>query len=260
MKKFWKALKRYKSYIIYATKANLKSEVAGSYLNWLWWILDPLLFMLVYSFVALIVFGKGEPFFPIFVFIGLNAWNFFSKSVNKSVKMIRSYKGTISKVYIPKYVLILIVIMENLFKMAVAFLLVLIMLPIYRVPISWHVVNVIPIFFTIVVFTFGCCSLMLHAGVYVADLANIVTVVLRLIFYMSGIFYSITRRVGEPYGSYLLNVNPMAFIINGLRDSLLYNQTVNYGVLLFFFAIGCILSMIGVWIIDKHENSYVKVI
>lgn len=93
MKKFWKDLQWYKGYITYATKANLKAEVAGSYLNWLWWILDPLLFMLVYSFVALIVFGKGEPYFPIFVFIGLNSWKFFSRSVSKSVKMIRSQIG-----------------------------------------------------------------------------------------------------------------------------------------------------------------------
>ncbi len=260
MKKFWKDLIRYRSYIIYATKANLKSEVAGSYLNWLWWILDPLLFMLVYSFVALIVFGKGEPYFPIFVFIGLNAWNFFNKSINKSVKMVRSYKGTISKVYIPKYILIMIAIMQNLFKMAVAFTLVFIMMPIYRVPLSWYVLNVAPIFFTMFVFTFGCCTIMLHAGVYVADLSNIIAVVLRLIFYMSGIFYNITKRVEEPYGSYLLNFNPMAFLINGLRNSLLYSQGVSYRMLLVIFLIGCVLAVIGIRLIDRHENSYVKVI
>lgn len=234
--------------------------MAGSYLNWLWWILDPLLFMLVYSFVALIVFGKGEPYFPVFVFIGLNSWNFFNKSVNRSVKIIRTYKGTISKVYIPKYVLILIAMMENLFKMAVAFVWVLVMLPIYRVPVSWHMVNAIPIFLTMAVFTFGCSSIMLHAGVYIADLSNIITVLLRLVFYMSGIFYSISNRVEEPYGTYLLNLNPMAFLINGLRESLLYNHMVNYGMLSVIFLIGCILSVIGIKTIDKHENSYVKVI
>ena len=73
MKKFFHNLYRYKDYAVYSAVASLKAEVNGSFLNWLWWILDPLLLMLVYSFVALIVFGKGEPFFPIFVFIGLNA-------------------------------------------------------------------------------------------------------------------------------------------------------------------------------------------
>lgn len=260
MRKFYNDLKQYKSYVLYATKANLKAEVANSYLNWLWWILDPLLFMLVYSFVALIVFGKGEPYFPVFVFIGLNAWNFFSKTINKSVKMIRNYKGTISKVYIPKYILVLIAIMGNLFKMAVAFTLVFIMIPIYRVPLSWNVINIIPIFITTIVFTFGCSCIVLHAGVYLADLSNIIAVVLRLIFYMSGIFYRISNRVAEPYSSYLLHLNPMAFLIDGLRESLLYSGTVDYGLLGIFFAIGCILSVIGIKTIIKHENNYVKVI
>ena len=260
MRKFWNDLKKYNNYILYATKANLKAEVAGSYLNWLWWILDPLLFMLVYSFVALIVFGKGEPYFPVFVFIGLNSWNFFNKSVNKSVKLIRSYRGMLSKIYIPKYVLVLITLMENLFKMTVSFVLVAIMLPVYRVPLSWCVVNIIPSFLVMIVFTFGCSCIVLHAGVHFSDLANIITVLLRLIFYMSGIFYSIPRRVGEPYGTYLLHVNPMAFLINALRDSLLYSQMVNYGVLLIFLVIGCILSVIGIKLIIKYENNYVKVI
>ena len=48
MKKFIEDIKKYYKYIIYATRSNLKTEVANSYLNWLWWILDPLCFMLVY--------------------------------------------------------------------------------------------------------------------------------------------------------------------------------------------------------------------
>lgn len=260
MKKFFDDLKLYKNYMFYAAKANLKAEVASSYLNWLWWILDPLLFMLVYSFVALVVFGKGEPYFPIFVFIGLNSWKFFSKSVSKSVKMIRSHKSTISRVYIPKYILILVKMMENLFKMAVAFVLVLIMMPVYRVPPSWCIVQIIPIFFTMAVFTFGCCCLILHAGVYIADLSNVVDVLLRLIFYMSGIFYNIAKRIPEPYGMYMLRVNPMAFMINGLRESLLYGHIVDYRILLAILLAGIVLSCIGVRTIMKHENSYVKVI
>lgn len=260
MKKFITNLKHYKGYMLYAAKASLKAEVAGSYLNWLWWILDPFLFMLVYSFVALIVFGKGEPYFPIFVFIGLNAWNFFSKNINKSVKMVRSYKSTISKVYIPKYVLIIVGMLENLFKMIVAFTLVFIMIPVYKVPLSWRVVNIIPLFLTMFVFTFGCCCLILHAGVYVADLAKFIKVFLRLVFYMSGIFYSIPSRVGEPYASILLNLNPMAYLINALRDSILYSRSIHYSTMAIFFVIGIILSVIGVHTICKHENNYVKVI
>ena len=52
MKRFFKDLKKYKNYILYATWAELKSEIINSYLGWLWLILEPLCFMLIYTFLA----------------------------------------------------------------------------------------------------------------------------------------------------------------------------------------------------------------
>lgn len=77
---------------------------------------------------------------------------------------------------------------------------------------------------------------------------------------MSGIFYNISKRVPEPYGAYMLQINPMAFMIHGLRESLLYVHVINYRILLCILAVGIVLSVVGVRIIMKHENSYAKVI
>lgn len=260
MKKFNSSIKKYKSYMLYASKATLKSEVANSYLNWLWWILDPFLFMLVYTFVAQIVFGKGEPFFPLFVFVGLNIWNFFNKSVIQSLKIIKANKGMLTKIYIPKYILILIQMLVNLFKMGVAFSIVLVMIPIYRVPITWMIFEILPLFLVLMLFTFGCCCIALHFGVFFNDLTNIVTVLLKLVFYMSGIFYSIPKRVPNPYNQFLLNINPLANIIDGARRCMLYQSHLNYISLGIWLVVSVLLSIIGVSLINKYESSYVKVI
>ena len=260
MKLFFENLKKYKSYILYSTKAGLKSEVASSYLNWLWWILDPLLFMFVYSFVAIIVFGKGEPYFPIFVFIGLNIWKFFNSTVVGGVKTIRSNKGLISKVYLPKYILIIISMLQNLFKMAISFLLVFGFMPFYRVPLSWKIFNVIPLFILLFLLSFGLACWLLDIGVYVADAAKLIPVILRLLFYLSGIFYSIPKRIPENLLPLVLYGNPMAFIIDGARQSLIYDGTYNWIVLLVWYAISLVLIVTGVSRIKKHENNYVKVI
>lgn len=63
MKRFINDMGKYWEYAKYSAKSSLKSEIANSHLSWLWWILDPLLFMLVYSFVAIIVFGKENSIF-----------------------------------------------------------------------------------------------------------------------------------------------------------------------------------------------------
>ena len=51
MKRFWKDLKSHYRYAIYSAKSELKSEVANSYLNWIWWVLEPFCFMLIYAII-----------------------------------------------------------------------------------------------------------------------------------------------------------------------------------------------------------------
>ena len=51
MVRFWNDLKKHNGYALYAAKAELKTEVASSYLNWIWWILEPLCFMMIYAVV-----------------------------------------------------------------------------------------------------------------------------------------------------------------------------------------------------------------
>lgn len=79
MKRFWNDLKKHNGYGLYSAKAELKAEVAGSYLNWIWWILEPFCFMLIYTFIFGYVFNAKEAYFPVFIFIGITAWDFFSR-------------------------------------------------------------------------------------------------------------------------------------------------------------------------------------
>lgn len=260
MKKFIEDVKKFYKYGIYSGKSELKSEIANSHLSWLWWILDPLLFMLVYTFIALVVFGKGEKYFAVYVFIGLSSWQFFEKTVKQSVKLVTSNSAIVSKVYIPKFILIFVKMYANGFKMLVSYAIVVVMMIIYRVPVSWKIIYVIPIFITLGMFTFGVSSIMLHFGVFVEDLANIINVLLKLVFYMSGIFYSIKNRVPAPFDEILLKCNPVALMIDDLRESMIYCSLPHQELLLGWFVVSCVLSVIGVKIIYKYENSYVKVI
>ena len=56
IKLFLTNIKKYNKYAIRSAKAELKSEVSGSYLNWLWWVIEPLCFMIIYTFVFDVIF------------------------------------------------------------------------------------------------------------------------------------------------------------------------------------------------------------
>ena len=102
LKRFTEDVTKYFRYSIVAARSQLKAEVADSYLNWIWWILDPFCFMLIYTFIFGYVFKSSELYFPVYIFIGLSMWDFFSKTVQSSVKMIKTNKHIVSKVYFPK--------------------------------------------------------------------------------------------------------------------------------------------------------------
>ena len=136
MGRFFKDIKRFFNYVVYSSKAELKSEVADSFLSWLWWFLDPLLFMLVYAFVAVVVFKSNVQYFVAFVFIGLNTWTFFSKTVKSCVKLVAGKKMIVTKVYIPKFMFVFEKIGVYGFKMVISNLLVVITMIIYKVPLT----------------------------------------------------------------------------------------------------------------------------
>ena len=264
MKRFINDVKKFFNYSSYNVKAELKSEVAGSFLSWLWWILDPLLYMLVYAFVATVIFGAGsKPYFLVFVFIGLNCWQFFNRVVRNSVKLVSNKKSIVTKVYIPKYMFILEKIGISGFKMLVSFIITALFMVYYQVPLSWNMLWVPPLLIMLAIVTFAFSTIIMHFGVFVEDLLNIVTVGLQLVFYLSGIFYDITERLAKHHSrlcALLMYGNPVALIMTDIRNTLLYNQSPHYLALGIWLAVCLLISTVGVKIIYKYENSYVKII
>ena len=258
-KRFTNDLSRYFRYSVISAKSQLKAEVANSYLNWVWWVLDPLCFMLIYTFIFGYVFKSSEQFFPVYIFIGLAMWDFFNRTLTNSVKIVKNNKSIVSKVYFPKYVLVLIKIWVNAFKMLICFGIVVLMMIFFKVPVTWNVLYCIPILATLLLFAFGCGCFLLHYGVYVEDLSNVVNIALRFVFYLTGVFYSLDKRI-PGIGTILNRFNPLAFLITSMRECLIYGHTPHNKYLLMWFAISLVLAALGIRKIYKEENSYVKAI
>ena len=260
MKRIFSDIKKYFNYIMYSTKAELNNEVANSYLSWIWWILDPLCLMLVYTFLVKIVFHTREPYFAVFVFIGISVWGAYNKVLKASVKLIKSNRGIITKIYLPKYILIIIKQFVHLFKTSIAFIIIFIMMAAYKVPFTLNILYIFPIAALLFVVTFAFSSLLAHFGTFIEDLTNIVDVVFKFLFYVSGVFFSLSTRVPAPYSDILLKLNPIAYIIDEFRNVLLFGRHIDFTLYFIWLAIGLIVSYIGIKTIYKYENSYAKVI
>jgi teichoic acid transport system permease protein len=258
--RFINDIRKYFPYAVRSAKADLRSEVANSYLNWMWWLIEPVCMMLIYTLIFGVVFNAKEKFFPVFIFIGITMWGFFSRSINGSVNIVRANKGIITKVYMPKYILLLSKMFVNAFKMMVSFGVILVMMIFYRVKVTINILYVIPILLVLFLFTFGVGTILMHYGVYVNDLGYITGIVISMLMYFTGTFYSVSKRIPAPFGTALEVVNPIAFLISGMRNILLYGGSISITLLFLWTFISIVIIALGVFTIYSNENSYVKVI
>lgn len=260
MKKFLSNIKKYYKYAIRSAKAELKSEVADSYFNWLWWIIEPLCFMMIYTFIFGYVFKNTEPYFASFVFLGLAMWEFFNRMISGSVKLIANNRDLVTKVYIPKYILLLSKSFTYLFKLGISLIIGFVLMFFQKVSFTWCIILIIPIIIILYIVSFGIGLILMNFGVYVNDLSNLIHIVLRMVFYLSGVFYNIREKLDGLLRFFLLRGNPIAFLMDELRKVTLEGRLCSFTGLSFWFVMGIILCIMGIRIIHKNENSYAKVI
>ena len=258
LKLFFNNIKKYHKYAVRSAKAELKSEVADSYLNWLWWVIEPICFMIIYTFIFGYVFE--QEYFASFVFIGLTTWEFFNRMITGSVQLISSNRDLVSKVYIPKYILLLSKSYTYLFKMMISIAITFGLMIYQGVSFTPYMLLIIPTIIVLYILSFGLGMILMHFGVILNDLANLTRIALRMVFYLSGVFYNIRVRLSGTLQHFLLRANPAAFLMDEMRKSLLEAQLNSFEGLAFWLGIGIILNIIGIVIIHKNENSYAKVI
>ncbi len=258
--RFFREMKKYWGYSVYAAKCDLKAEVANSYLNWLWWIFEPVSTMIIYTIIFGVVFHTNELYFPVFVFIGIMMWDFFNRCILSSIDLIRGNHHIISRIYMPKYILLVQRMLVLAFKMLINLGIVAVMLVIYAVPVSINLLFLVPTLAVFFLFCFACGVILLHLGVYVSDLLNAVNIILNLLFYMTGIFYNVQNSFPAPLGYLLQRMNPIAHLIFCMRKCLLYNELPSLPMLGVWFVISLLLASTGLHLVYRNENDYVKMI
>ena len=216
--------------------------------------------MLVYVIVFGKIMGSSIQNYAAFVFSALLMWSFFNKTINYSVKLVRNNRDIVTRVYIPKFVLLLSNMMLNLFKLMFSLIVLVILILIFRIHIGFAILWVIPAFSLMVLLAFGAGMIFMHFGVYVDDLAYAVGILLNMLMFLSGIFYEVMTTLPDPLNSLMLCLNPIALFVDTMRNALLYNQVTNVPFICIWLVLSVVLCCVGVHTVYRNENSYVKVV
>lgn len=245
-------------YILLYSKILLRTRVAGSYLGFLWLYIDPLMFMVTYSFVVQVIFHNSIKNFNVFVLIGITAWNLYSRSILIATTSIVRNKAVFQQVYFHKFVYPTIYLVSYTYEFFIAMSLVIFMMFVENVPITWHIFETIPVLFTLFLFSYGCSLIIAHFGVYLLDLRNILDFTLRFLFYLTPIMWSFETFKFKYI--WILKLNPLQVIIESFRSCILYGKSPVYLYLGVLCALSCILIQIGYWLISKKEDEYARMI
>lgn len=260
IKRFILDIKKYGQFMIFAAKADLKAEVANSYLNRLWWLLEPFFNMLVYVIVFGKIMGNSVENYATFVFSALLMWNFFSKTINYSVKCVRNNRDIVTKVYVPKHVLLISNMFLNFFKLLFSLIVLIPMLIIFHVNIGINALWLLMAYALMLLFSFGIGMFLLHYGVYIDDLGYAVGILLQMMMFLSGVFYDVVTGLTSPLNTMMLALNPVAMFIDTMRNALLYNVVSNVPLIAIWIILSFLISYMGIHLVYKNENGYVKVV
>src|SRR5512144_1503557 len=89
----------------YLVQADMHKTGADTLLGNVWWVLDPLLQMIVYVVLVKVIFDRGGPDYPLFVFAAILPWKWFSASINEAITSVTMRERIIKQVNFPKLVL-----------------------------------------------------------------------------------------------------------------------------------------------------------
>jgi ABC-type polysaccharide/polyol phosphate export permease len=225
---------------------DLKARYKNSVLGFAWSLLNPLLMMLVFTVLFTFLMRVNIPNFPVFVLIGILAWNLTTGSVIGSVNSIVGNGHLIKKVYFPREVLPISTVLSNLVNFLLATIVLVAMLLVFRVELSLLVLYFPLIVFIQVLFLCGLALFLSSLNVFFRDTGVIMEVLILAWFFLTPVFYNIEDLAGR-FARLMYIVNPMASIISSYRVVLLYNSTPAWDFLARTFVTALLFFLGGYW-------------
>lgn len=240
------------------TLAELRSQTADRKLGWFWWLLDPLIMMLIYWAIVAGIFNRGERYAPYAVFIlcALLPFKHFSDCVAKGCSVLRTRDALIKSVPFPTMVLPISLILSGfasflfglviLFGAAVAF----------GRPVNGSLVQLPALMLCQLAVVTGACLLVSCLGALFYDLVSISGHLTRILFYLSPTLYGIdmvyeraakAEEAGVPMAEWispLYLLNPFASLITGYREALFYGRFLDAH----YWPILIVQSLVVLWV------------
>src|SRR3954471_19049942 len=219
---------RYRELLLNLVRKELKVRYKNSALGFLWSMLNPLMYLVVFTVVFQIVLKAGIPYFPVFLLSGLLAWNLFSASLAGATGAITGNASLVNKVWFPREILPLASIGANLVHFFLQGMVLCIALVVFRFDVDWgYVWLIVPALIALLLLTAAFAIFLAAANVYARDIQHLLELALLAWIWMTPIIYvwDLQARVLTEHG-----LSPQLTLLNPMTAIVLAFQRALYGI------------------------------
>lgn len=240
---------------------DLRVRYKQAVLGFLWAILTPFVLMVVFSvFFQRVakVDTHGAPY-PLFAYLGLIPWGFFSSCVSSGGTSILRNISLLNKVYCPREVFPVAAVGVTVADTAVSLVMLTVIFGIYTVaPPPEALLWVPPLLFVLVAFTLGVMFVVSAVVVYFRDLVQAVPLILQLGLFATPVAYGM-EFIPERYWTIYAIVNPLGPVLDGLRRTLLFHQSPDLALLVPAAISATVWLAVGYITFKKLETRFADV-
>jgi lipopolysaccharide transport system permease protein len=233
----------------------LRADASRYFLGYIWWVLEPLLYVAVFYVVFELILSSGRADFLVFLMCGKLAFIWFSKSVNQAANSIAANKGLIGRIHVTKTLFPLAVIQEGLYRQLAVFALLFGFLAVRGYPPTLAWVYLLPVMLVNYLMIVACSYIGACLVCIMRDFSMFISLAMTFLLFTSGVFWDV-RALGDPARTELvLTLNPLAFILDAYRQILLHATAPDWTHLL---QIGCgsVVLLVVVVLIMRRGSQY----
>lgn len=266
---------RYRELLVNLTRKELKVKYKNSALGFVWSLLNPLLYLVVFYIVFQLFLPGGLPYFAIFLLAGLLPWTMFSTSFAAGTTSIVANGSLVSKVWFPREILPLASVGAGIIHFGLQSIVLVTAMVVFRYTPGWEYLPlIVPAIITLLVLVAALSIALSAVNVYLRDTQHLLEILLLAWFWMTPIVYPFMRVADRLEDrAWLLLLNPVVPIVITFQRAL-YNQTTvdngqtnvlpdasvwwylrNVGIV---FAIACVLLWFAFVLFARLEDNFAE--
>jgi lipopolysaccharide transport system permease protein len=255
---------RYRSLVQSLVARELKARYRGSVLGFFWSFVNPLLLLLVYSFVFTYVLEnkvEGIQPYALFMFCGILPWTWFASSLTEAAGSLISGGNLIKKVLFPAEVLPFVCVLSNMVHFFLGLLILVGFLAYYRHPPDAADLIWFPVAVAVqAVFTAGLALILAALTVHFRDIRDLLANLLTLWFFATPIIYPWTQENVRRF-KWIFDANPFTHLAISYQEILFFNGPIGHWKwLLALGGVSVAVFLAGYWMFDRLRDSFAEVV